>query len=468
MQIQIDGSRNQPLVEQIVAAIRGQIDDRILRPGMRLPPIRRLAEVQGVSRFTVVEAYDRLVAQGYLDSRRGSGFYVAARQPAEAEPESMERVERAIDAAWLMREMSTREGERVLAAAGSLPPHWLEEDEVLRSLRQLVRRPEHRVTSYGTPQGFAPLREQLQIRLAEVGVRAQPSQIVLTYGATQALDLVARYFLKAGDGVLVDDPGYWNLFANFRLQGLRPLGVPRDADGPDLDVLEQILAHEKPRLFFTQSVLQNPTSSCLSPATAFRLLQLAEKYDFMIVDDDIYGDMMRGPATRLASLDQLQRVVHVGSFSKTISGNLRVGYLACRHDLARALTDVKIMTTLSSPELAEQMVHLMLTEGHYRKYAERLQSRLLRATEKTCRMLERLGLRLDYEPRGGQFVWARAPGIQDTTALARAGVGQGIVLAPGAVFRPNGQPSPYLRFNVACSEHPRLERFLAEQLPRLN
>ncbi|MCB1887190.1 MAG: PLP-dependent aminotransferase family protein [Rhodocyclaceae bacterium] len=464
MQIQVDSTRPQPLVEQIVSAIRGQIDDRILRPGMRLPPIRRLAEHQGVSRFTVVEAYDRLVAQGYLDSRRGSGFYVAPRKLPEPEHEDPDRVERAIDAAWLMRELGNVDGERVMAASGSLPPSWMEEDAVMRNLRQLARSPDARVTSYGTPQGFAPLREQLQVRLAEAGIRALPSQILLTYGATQALDLVARYFLKAGDAVLVDDPGYWNVFASFRLQGFRLLGVPRREDGPDLEALEALLAHEQPRLFFTQSLLHNPTSSCLSAATAFRLLQLAEKHDFMIVDDDIYGDMLAGSGTRLAALDQLQRVIHVGSFSKTISGNLRVGFLAARPDLARALTDVKITTTLSSPELAERMVHLMLTEGHYHKYIDRLQSRLLRATERTSRMLEQVGLVPDFEPRGGQFVWMAVPGVADTTAMARQAVEVGIILAPGSVFRSNAQPSNYLRFNVATCEHPRLARFLAQQV----
>ena len=100
---------------------------------------------------------------------------------------------------------------------------------------------------------------------------------------------------------------------------MRLLGVPRNADGPDTAALEQLLEHHQPRLYFTQSVLHNPTSSCISPAVAFRLLQLAEKHDFLIADDDIYGDMVQGPATRLATLDQLQRVIHIGSYSKTIS-----------------------------------------------------------------------------------------------------------------------------------------------------
>ncbi|MEW5889209.1 MAG: PLP-dependent aminotransferase family protein [Pseudomonadota bacterium] len=462
-QLSLNSENGLPLVDQIVSGVRTQIDDRVLRPGMKLPPIRRMAETHRISRFTVVEAYDRLVALGYLQSRRGSGFYVSPRRTVAAIEKESPQVERAIDAAWLMREISVDTPERLPVGAGCLPADWLDEEGVLRNLRGLARRPDSRVTSYGTSQGYAPLRQQLQVKLAELAIGARAEQIVLTHGATQALDLVARYFLKAGDCVLVDDPGYWNLFANLRLYGVRLVGVPRTLDGPDVHALEELLRHHKPKLFFTQSVLHNPTSGNLSPANAFRILQLAEKHNFLIVEDDICGDHYPGPTTRLAVFDQLQRVIYVGSFSKTVSGNLRVGFLACQQDLAHALTDVKIVSFISSSEFAERLAYRMLTEGHYRKYIERVQARLAEATHATLRMLERTGLKLDAEPKGGMFVWAQVPGLQDSAALARRAIREGIVLAPGNVFRPQSQPSPYLRFNVAYATDKRLERFLARR-----
>jgi DNA-binding transcriptional MocR family regulator len=453
-----------PLVDQIVTAIRTRIDDRILRPGARLPPIRQFAEQYGVSRFTVVEAYDRLVALGHLQSRRGSGFYVANRPLPVRAAQSGDAMERTIDAAWLMREMAEDGPDRILAGAGSLPPKWLDEAGVLRALRTLSRRSDVRPVSYGSAQGYAPLRAQLQVRLAEIGIGATPDQIMLTYGVHQALDIICRYFLKPGDCVLVDDPGYWNLFGNLRLYGVALLGVPRTPEGPDVKALEEILAHHQPRLFFTHSVLHNPTGCNLSPANAFRVLQLAEKHDFMVVEDDIYGDIAPDAATRLASLDQLSRVIYTGSFSKTISGNLRVGFLACRPDLAHLLTDVKIVSMLSSAELSEQLIHQLLTDGHYRKLVDRLKGRLAEATGRTLRLLERVGLQPDPEPAGGPFVWARIPGIADSSELARRAAREHILLAPGNVFRPQNQPSGFLRFNVGFCNHPRLERFLDEAL----
>jgi DNA-binding transcriptional MocR family regulator len=462
LQLSLSADSPTPLVDQIVNGIRTHIDDRILRPGARLPAIRQFAAVHGVSRFTVVEAYDRLVALGHLQSRRGSGFYVTSRPLPVAPTHRGTPVERAIDATWLMREMAVGAPGRVLAGSGNLPADWLDGTGVLRALRSLGRREDVRPVSYGSAQGYTPLRQQLQIRLSEIGIGARPEQIVLTYGVHQALDIVCRYFLRPGDCVLVDDPGYWNLFGNLRLYGAALVGVPRTADGPDPKALEALLDEHRPKLFFTQSVLHNPTSCSLSAANAFRILQLAEKHDFLVVEDDIYGDIAPDAATRLASLDQLSRVIYTASFSKTISGNLRVGFLACHPDLAQLFTDVKIVSMMSSSEMAEQMVHELLTDGHYRKLLERLKGRLADATGTTLRMLARVGLDPDPEPQGGPFVWARVPGLADTTELARRASRDNILLAPGTVFRPQGQASGFLRFNVGFCADPRLERFLTD------
>ena len=464
MQLSLNGESAQPLIDQIVQGARALIDDRVLRPGMRLPPIRRFAETHGVSRFTVVEAYDRLVALGYLQSRRGAGFFVAARQEAAQRLDRGHENERAFDNAGVMYQSLDDTSERIKVGVGWLPPEWLDEEGVRRNIRALSRRTDARVVGYGTPHGYRPLRDQLQVRLGEIGVSAGPNQIVLTQGATQALDIIARYLLKPGDCAFVDDPGYWNLFSVLRLQGINLIGVPRTADGPDAAALEALLAEHRPKAFFTHSVLHNPTACNLTPATAFRILQLAEKHNCLIVEDDTYADLYPGNATRLAQLDQLRRVIYVGSFSKTLSASLRVGFLACDTDLAAKLTDVKIITCVATSEFAERLVYLMLTEGHYRKFMERVQARLADATARTLRLLEKTGLNIYAEPKGGMFVWAEAPGINDAAQLATQAARAGIMLAPGNIFRPQMLPSPWLRFNVAYALDPRLERFLGDAL----
>ena len=467
LQLSLNNESNVPLVDQIVGSIRTQIEDRLLRPGMHLPPIRTFATEHAVSRFTVVEAYDRLVALGYLQSRRGSGFYVAARQGTAVTKPRVGEIERAFDNTGVLHQSLEDSNDRLKVGVGWLPTEWMDEEGMQRNIRTLTRRSDSRVTSYGTAQGYLPLRDQVSLKLLELGIGVRSNQLLLTHGATQGLDLIARTLLKPGDCVLVDDPGYWNLFANLRLLGVNLVGVPRTSHGPDAEALEQLMAEHHPKIFFTQSVLHNPTSCNLTPANAFRLLQLAEKHDFLIVEDDVYGDFQPTPATRLAQLDQLQRVIYVGSFSKTLSANLRVGFVACSPDLIADLTDFKIVTGLSNCEFAERLTYLMLTEGHYRKLVDRMHGRLASATEQTLRMLERVGLNVYAEPEGGMFIWAAVPGLTDSAALASRASKEGIMLAPGNIFRPQMQPSPWLRFNVAYALDPRLERFFGERLGQL-
>jgi DNA-binding transcriptional MocR family regulator len=164
--------------------------------------------------------------------------------------------------------------------------------------------------------------------LASLGITAHPGQILLTQGTSQALEFVIRYLLKPGDAALVDDPGYYNMFGNLRLQGVTMLAVPRNPDGPDIAVLEQLALAHQPKVYFTQSVMQNPTGTDISPHVAFKVLQAAEWHDFTVVEDDIFCDLQVKTTPRLATLDQLKRVIYARSFSKTLSGSLRVGFLA--------------------------------------------------------------------------------------------------------------------------------------------
>ncbi len=468
LQISLAQDSGVPLVDQIVQAVRALIEDRVLRAGTRLPPIRQFAETYGVSRFTVVEAYDRLVALGFLQSRRGSGFYVAARQLPQSAPAAAQPLEQgAVDAAWLMRQALDAGAEGLRASAGWLPRTWLDEEGLRRQLRAMLRNTDANLSDYGRPQGYLPLRQHLPFKLGELGIAAQPGQIVLTHGATQALDMTIHHFVRRDDVVLVDDPGYFSLFGCLRLHGARLIGVPWTPEGPDAAVLEKLAAEHKPKVYFTQSVLHNPTGACLSPANAYRILQCAERHDFHIVEDDTYCDLHPGVTTRLAALDQLQRVIYVSSFSKTLSGNLRVGFLAARPDLAQALTDIKVLTSLASSEAAEDLAYRMLTEGHYRKYVERLRGRLDEANGRVLRMLDRIGLTPFIAPQGGLFIWAGLPGTEDAVPLAAEAAQNGIILAPGKLFRPQSQASAWIRLNVIYAADVRLERFLHAALTRM-
>ncbi|HTH61698.1 MAG TPA: PLP-dependent aminotransferase family protein [Paraburkholderia sp.] len=471
------------LVEQLVQWGRRRIDERVFRPGMRMPSIRKLALDKGVSRFTVVEAYERLVAQGYLDSRRGSGFYVRERPAAFAGAErrgadaasgggataaaagESTAAPPTIDVVWLLRNMlhtSTRPEKG--PGLGYLPARWLDGELISDALRSLGRNSGSQLIGFGSPQGFLPLRQQLQTRLAELEIGASPEQIVMVSGITQAIDLLARLYVQPGDTIVVGDPAWFQMFGRFASQGARLVGMPYTPEGPDLDALETLVATWRPKMLVINSVLQNPTGTSLTAAQAFRILRLAEQYGFIVVEDDIYGELCPAgyPATRLASLDQLRRVIYLSSFSKTLAPNLRVGFIAAARDVVQAVTDQKMLVGMTTPELNERVLYRVLTEGHYRRHVERLRVRLDGAREKTARMLERAGLALFHTPGAGMFLWADA-GV-DADALTAAGHEAGFLLAPGSLFSPHQSPTTWLRFNVANCGDPALAVFLARYL----
>jgi DNA-binding transcriptional MocR family regulator len=459
---------DETLVEQLVARFKRRIDERMLKPGAKLPSIRMLAEREGVSRFTVVEAYDRLVGQGMIESRRGSGFFVKERVAKLNAKQLAVPQHNTMDTVWLLRNMFREVGPHHMPGTGTVPPEWLDAELIAHAMRAYARGDGSSLLSYGTPQGWLPLREQLTIKLAELEIDAAPQQIVTTAGITQALTMVARQLARPGDTVLVDDPGWFVLFASLNAQGLKIVGVPHTHDGPDINALARVCETHKPKLYVINSVLHNPTGHSLSAAKAFQILRLAEQHDFHIVEDDVYCDFHPGahvqPATRLASLDQLKRVIYLGSFAKTLAANLRVGFIAADVGLASELTDQKMLLSLTTPEMGERIVQKVLSEGHYRKHVERLRAKLEPRRGATLKLLEGAGVRFNNLSPCGLFLWGDL-GV-NSEAVANAGAEAGFVFAPGSLFSPGQVYSTMMRFNAATSSHPQMLRFLAQALDR--
>jgi DNA-binding transcriptional MocR family regulator len=216
-------------------------------------------------------------------------------------------------------------------------------------------------------------------------------------------------------------------------------------------------------VFFTQPRLQSPTGSVAQLSHLHRVLQLAEKHDMLIVENDIYADLDPEPRPSLASLDQLSRVVHISSFSKTISPNLRVGFVAAHPDLAEDLAQLKMIAGLTSSEFAERLAFGALTEGRWRKHLKALRDRLAKAHDRVAGRLVDLGFELFSEPKAGMFLWARHPDMPDAAEAANKAAEHDILLGPGHLFTADLAPTPWMRFNVAYCADERVFAFLDSQ-----
>jgi DNA-binding transcriptional MocR family regulator len=461
----LDPSSPTPLTLQIVAGVTIEVDEKRWRAGFRVPSIRAFAEAHDVSTFTVVEAYDRLVAQGVLLARRGAGFFVADR--SQTPPRKVaERLDEQITNGWLVRNFLASSEGTIHAGAGWLPETWFDSEGVARALRQLALHAEG-LLGYGQARGYEPLREQIVRKLGDYEIEADLAGVMTTLGANQALDLVVRQFTQPGDTVMVDEPCYSDLLVALRRRDVASIGIPMTASGPSVAAIDAALQAHRPRIYFTNSRLHNPTGASYSSATAFKVLKLAEQHDCMIVEDDVSADLVQGSHVTLASMDQLKRVIYIGSFSKTIGAGLRVGFVTAAPDVIEELLYQKLVSGMSTPTVTERLVSTILSEGHFRKQTEQLRDRLGRAQEKTCRRLEAIGFENFCEPRAGMFLWARPAGIEfDSAQLAGHALENRILLAPGHLFYAGHAKTGWLRFNVAHCNFDRLFSFLAQALQR--
>jgi DNA-binding transcriptional MocR family regulator len=437
--------------EALMEAVRNRISNRVLGPGDRLPSVRGFAATMGVSPSTVVEAYDRLEAEGIVRARRGSGFYVTgADLPPMALAEMGPPRERNVDPFWVSRQSLDADASVLKPGCGWLPADWMPNAALRRGLRALGRADDTLLSDYAGTRGSPALRRLLLGRFADEGLPATADQILLTASGTQAIDLICRLLLRPGDTVLVDDPCYFNFQALLRAHQVRILGIPFTPSGPDASAFEQALVVEKPRLYITNSALHNPTGASLSPQVAHRVLSAATTHGLTIVEDDIFADFEPALSPRLAILDGLNRVIRVGSFSKTLSAAVRCGYIAARPDWIEGLVDLQVATSFGGPSpVATELIASVLAGGGYRKHMDEVRHRLARARKDAIDRLRPLGIIPWIIPRGGFYLWCRLPDGQDSTVLAQRCMDDNVILAPGNVFSISQSAASFLRFNVA-------------------
>ena len=395
----------EPMHEQILPHIRRDIIEGRWAPGERLAEPLLCAEF-GISRTPLREAFKRLAAERLI-------------------------------------ELTPNRGARVIA---------------------LARADAAALADYGSPLGLPPLRRLIARRMADRGIEASPDQIMLTESGTQAVDLLCRLLLEPGDTVLIDDPCYFNFRALLRAHRVRVVGVPYTPSGPDVDLFAAALTEHRPKLYVTNSAIHNPTGATLSPAVAHRVLKLADQFALTIVEDDIFADFETIPAPRLAAFDGLDRVIHIGSFSKTLSASVRCGFVATRRDWIERLTDLKIATSFGGGRLAAELVLAVLGDGGYRGHVETLRGRLARAMVDVAARLRRLGIEPWIEPQAGMFLWSRLPEGLDAATVARTALARNVVLAPGNVFSPSQSATGFLRFNVSQTLDDRIFAVLGEVL----
>jgi len=315
---------------------------------------------------------------------------------------------------------------------------------------------------YGATEGYNPLREQLAAFMGSKGVTVAPDGLIVTTGSQQALDLIGKTLVDPGAKVIVEAPTFLATIQCFRLYGAQVIGAPIDADGVQVDKLEQLIAEHKPRFVYLIPTFGNPSGATLSLERRKRILELAVKTKTVVIEDDPYGDLYFGkapPASLLALTAQVPGsrdwLVHCGSLSKVLSPGLRVGWMIAPPELLAKATMCKQFSDAHTSTFAQATAAQYLKAGrmpatlaHVREvYAERAK------TMGEC-LKKELGDAIEFtQPGGGLFFWARLTGangkLKDAGELAKRAIEKGVAFVPGAPFYATNPDSSTLRLSFA-------------------
>jgi DNA-binding transcriptional MocR family regulator len=470
--IHLDRSSRDSLVVQIVRAVERLIDSGALKPGQKMPSVRAIARQLHVSTFTVVEANERLMAAGRLQSRRGSGYFITHAEAAHTKHATARAAPARITGA-LAQDLYNGNTGKLPACAGWLPANWHGDGWIQDATRQAIRVHSDRLQGYGDAMGLPDMRRLLAQKLRQTLLDVDEQSVLLTRSATHAFDIILRTLCRPGDRVLVEDPGHPTLRSLIELHGCVPIAIPRSAEGLDLDVLEQLASQQTPKAFFVNTVAQNPLGTTLPAFQLHRLLGLADRFDFWLVEDDAFRELQPQAQPSLAAMDGLRRVVRVDSTSKTLSPFVRVGSICASGTLIGDFTRVKMVSGLTTSELDERVACFAMGSSDYRRMVSRLQARLENACTAGIEHLREMGLQPLARPACGMFVSARWTGATGAAApsgraIAELASDRGIVLAPAELFSSTSGDAPWFRFNVAHLAHPALHQFFADLKSLLN
>jgi GntR family transcriptional regulator/MocR family aminotransferase len=470
---------HRPLYQQLESEIIQLICRGILKPGQLLPSSRELAQRLQLNRKTVVATYEELGAQGWVESRERSGVYVSGHLPERSDRAINENSEKLIRSPQpgyplIIKQPavgpSPTDPNTDFDIPGTPAPLYRIDDgfpdariapieELVREYRRFGKgHLTNRFLMYGPEQGSYRLRVELAKFLNRTrGLQVTEKEILITKGTQMAIYLTTQLLIRPGDTVFVPEPGYMDANQTFKLAGANLVFIPVDREGMDVDRIEQLCKKKAPKMIYIIPHHHRPTTVTLSAERRMRLMNLASKYGFALLEDDYDFDyhFTSDPLFPLASLDTGGHIIYVGSFCKSIAPGIRIGFMVAPESVINEAAAIRRLIDRQGERLLEEATAELLSTGeisrHIKKSHKVYQGRL----ENACRLLrDQLGEYLTFDrPNGGLAIWATYRKHINARAVALNAGKLGLQISDGSnyFFQPNiSMPHDFIRIGY-CS-----------------
>ena len=371
----------------------------------------------------------------------------------------------------------------IISFAGGFPDSAMfDVDGITQSSQKALQENAGMALQYGATEGFGPLREQLAAFMATKGAKdVAPEQLIVTTGSQQALDLLGKCMVSPGDKVIVEGPTFLATIQCFRLYGAEVISAPVDGNGVIVEALEKLIAEHQPKLVYLIPTFGNPSGATLSLERRKRVLELAVKYQTLVVEDDPYGDLYFDappPASLLALSHEVpgsrEWLAHCGSLSKVLSPGLRIGWLIANPELLAKAVMCKQFSDAHTSTFAQATAAQYLQAGHMPATLAKVRKVYAsRAKAMMDALRSELGDAVEFtEPQGGLFLWVRLTGkggkLADANELAKRAIEQGVAFVPGAPFFSQNPDVSTLRLSFATADEDKIREGVARLAKALN
>lgn len=455
------------LYEVLAERLKAGIRQGLYAPGQKVPSVRRFSTQQQASASSVVAAYRLLEAQGWLEARPQSGYFVCLPEPLlpRATQTCVEAAPCQVSVSGLVVRLYQATQHEGLISLGAAVPHpdLLPTRDLREATTRAMRKSPEADCRYSFPPGEKALRLQIARRSAEAGCAFDPEEIQITCGTQESIHLALRAITRHGDIVAIESPAFFGTLQAIESMGLQALEVPCDGDGMSLEALALALERWPVKAVLVVANFSNPSGSLMPDARKRQLVKMLTELDIPLVEDDIYGELSHERTRPFAAkaYDTTGNVLYCGSFSKTLAPGCRVGWLVPGR-WGQAVSQLKYVSSMATATLPQLTLAEYLASGRYDRHLARLrrtvESNLLRAQALIARHFPH-DTRVS-RPQGGFLLWVQMPPDCDSMRLYHAAMSEGISISPGPLFSPQEKYGNCFRLSVALPWDSRVENAL--------